>query len=151
MQNWAAYQATKANPPAKWATAGKLKGYIHVHGRSAIFVFHRPSFPIYSSKTEIFINVHILILHPVTPKTFSWKNAPFFLFFPHRRDFKLGLFPSTFPVSWMKEVNLFTFCLMPKVVRYKEGGHYHCHHDSEEVAHDKPCCLYGSKDCRLCR
>jgi len=38
-----------------------------------------------------------------------------------------------------------------QVVHYTEGGHYHCHHDSEKVANDKACCLYGSKDCRLCR
>ncbi|KAL9950837.1 hypothetical protein ACROYT_G043402 [Oculina patagonica] len=38
-----------------------------------------------------------------------------------------------------------------QVVRYKEEGHYHCHHDSEAVMQEKPCCLYGSKDCRLCR
>ncbi|XP_022799755.1 transmembrane prolyl 4-hydroxylase-like [Stylophora pistillata] len=38
-----------------------------------------------------------------------------------------------------------------QVVHYKEQGHYHCHHDSQSITHDKPCCMYGSSDCRLCR
>lgn len=38
-----------------------------------------------------------------------------------------------------------------QVVHYKEQGHYHCHHDSQAISHDKPCCMYGSSDCRLCR
>ncbi|KAJ7383007.1 hypothetical protein OS493_031177 [Desmophyllum pertusum] len=38
-----------------------------------------------------------------------------------------------------------------QVARYKEEGFFHCHHDSEAITHDKPCCLYGSNDCRQCR
>ncbi|KAK3737073.1 hypothetical protein QZH41_013883 [Actinostola sp. cb2023] len=38
-----------------------------------------------------------------------------------------------------------------QVVHYPESGHYHCHHDSEVINRELPCCTYGRKNCRLCR
>jgi len=41
-----------------------------------------------------------------------------------------------------------------QVVRYKTGGHYQCHHDSDEVDADIPCCTHETQivgHCRQCR
>eukprot|EP00794_Sanderia_malayensis_P007655 gene7655-8495_t len=40
-----------------------------------------------------------------------------------------------------------------QIVQYNGEGHYHCHHDSDEVD-DRPCCTFESQKlgkCRLCR
>jgi len=39
-----------------------------------------------------------------------------------------------------------------QVVKYDVHGHYHCHHDSDELQKDLPCCSFSKdEDCRLCR
>ena len=40
-----------------------------------------------------------------------------------------------------------------QVVHYEQGGHYHCHHDSDDLDPSMPCCTYGSEhmNCRVCR
>ena len=39
-----------------------------------------------------------------------------------------------------------------QVVHYLPEGHYHCHHDSQDVDPRVPCCGYRDKrNCRLCR
>ena len=39
-----------------------------------------------------------------------------------------------------------------QVVKYKPGGHYHCHYDSVDKVPNKPCCHYRDKrPCQLCR
>jgi len=39
-----------------------------------------------------------------------------------------------------------------QVVKYDVHGHYHCHHDSDELQKDLPCCSFSKDDdCRLCR
>ncbi|KAK3747577.1 hypothetical protein QZH41_015804 [Actinostola sp. cb2023] len=38
-----------------------------------------------------------------------------------------------------------------QVVKYDVHGHYHSHHDSDELS-ERPCCtLYKDENCRLCR
>ncbi|CAH3172383.1 unnamed protein product, partial [Porites evermanni] len=38
------------------------------------------------------------------------------------------------------------------VVKYDVHGHYHCHHDSDEVNPSLPCCTFSTEEnCRLCR
>lgn len=39
-----------------------------------------------------------------------------------------------------------------QVVHYHPEGHYHCHHDSQDVEPDVPCCVFRDRrHCRLCR
>ncbi|EDO48198.1 predicted protein, partial [Nematostella vectensis] len=39
-----------------------------------------------------------------------------------------------------------------QVVKYKEHGHYHAHHDSDELNATLPCCSFHKEEnCRLCR
>jgi len=39
-----------------------------------------------------------------------------------------------------------------QVVKYDVHGHYHCHHDSDELEPSLPCCSFSrEEDCRLCR
>ncbi|KAJ7383004.1 hypothetical protein OS493_031174 [Desmophyllum pertusum] len=39
-----------------------------------------------------------------------------------------------------------------QVVKYDVHGHYHCHHDSDDVEQGLPCCSFSKdEDCRLCR
>ena len=40
-----------------------------------------------------------------------------------------------------------------QVVHYEEGGHYYCHHDSDEIDPTIPCCTHENMDhaCRQCR
>lgn len=39
-----------------------------------------------------------------------------------------------------------------QVVHYHPEGHYHCHHDSQEIDPKVPCCVFHDKrHCRLCR
>ena len=42
--------------------------------------------------------------------------------------------------------------LLRQVVKYDVHGHYHCHHDSDEVDPSLPCCTFSTEEnCRLCR
>ncbi|XP_028417038.1 transmembrane prolyl 4-hydroxylase-like [Dendronephthya gigantea] len=38
-----------------------------------------------------------------------------------------------------------------QVVKYETGAHYDCHHDTQSLSNELPCCQYGSSNCRLCR
>ncbi|KAJ7383009.1 hypothetical protein OS493_031179 [Desmophyllum pertusum] len=39
-----------------------------------------------------------------------------------------------------------------QVVHYHPEGHYHCHHDSQDIAPKVPCCVFRDRrHCRLCR
>lgn len=39
-----------------------------------------------------------------------------------------------------------------QVVKYDVHGHYHCHHDSDDLDPSLPCCSFSREDdCRLCR
>lgn len=46
----------------------------------------------------------------------------------------------------------YVFLFVRQVVKYDVHGHYHCHHDSDDVEQGLPCCSFSKdEDCRLCR
>ena len=50
--------------------------------------------------------------------------------------------------QWIKSNGNFYF----QAVHYHPEGHYHCHHDSQDVDPRVPCCVFRDRrHCRLCR
>ena len=64
------------------------------------------------------------------------KSLSQFYFFYHNKRF--------FPFNLL--------LLLRQVVKYDVHGHYHCHHDSDDVDPSLPCCTFSTEEnCRLCR
>ena len=85
----------------------------------------------------------------------GWYNNITNIFFlcSHSTWFCISAWGS--PISFIIISGSFPFnllLLLRQVVKYDVHGHYHCHHDSDEVDPSLPCCTFSTEEnCRLCR